>query len=136
MLQTCCWLMETQSRGTDLHSDVLCWKRDTLVLLRKRAKYTLILTNTHRDQLLGGTWQGVSQWTKSTRWHKTSLRWAFYKLEHGRLMEQFSKTRPLGVSQMSLSSPLSSLCSHWSSKVWCDRMVKYGQKVMWFRVLH
>lgn len=103
-------------------------KRHTCSPLRERKVHTH--THKHTQRLLGGTWQGATQWTKRTRWHKTSLRWAFYKLEHGRQMEQFTKTRPLGVSERkrSLSSPLSSLCSHWNSKVWCERMVKYRQK--------
>lgn len=95
-------------------------ERHTCSPQRERKVHTH--THKHTQRLLGGAWQGATQWTKRTRWHKTSLRWAFYKLEHGRQMEQFAKTRPLGVSERErfLSSPLSSLCSHWNSKVWCE----------------
>ncbi len=92
-------------------------ERHTCSPQRERKVHTH--THKHTQRLLGGAWQGATQWTKRTRWHKTSLRWAFYKLEHGRQMEQFAKTRPLGVSERErfLSSPLGSLCSHWNSKV-------------------
>lgn len=97
-------------------------KRHTCSPQRVRKVHTH--THKHTQRLLGGNWQGATQWTERTRWHKTSLRWAFYKLEHGRQMEQFTKTRPLGMSgrERSLSSPLSSLCSYWHSEVWCEQM--------------
>lgn len=88
---------------------VLLNERHTCSPQRERKVHTH--THKHTQRLLGGAWQGATQWTKRTRWHKTSLRWAFYKLEHGRQMEQFAKTRPLGVNERErfLSSPLSSL---------------------------